>query len=138
VYAIVNKTPDFLLFLIGPIWSSKCIINVVLTNSYTATRRKLPRFGMELPLEVRAGSSMRMEGITRDVSARGVYFYIEGDALFDRTVEFTVMFPKEVTGHSNLIVRCLGEVLRVETSQHGKIGVAAQIQRYEFIPSAEA
>lgn len=93
---------------------------------------------MELPLEVKAGNSMRMEGITRDLSARGVYFYIERDALFDRTVEFTVIFPKEVTGLTNLIVHCVGNVLRVEASDRGKIGVAAEIQRYEFVSTARA
>jgi hypothetical protein len=101
-------------------------------------RRKLPRFGMELPLEVTAGNAVKIEGTTRDLSARGVYFFIERDAFFDRTVEFTVIFPKEVTGHSSLMVRCLGSVLRVEASGHGKIGVAAEIQRYEFVKSAEA
>ena len=93
---------------------------------------------MELPLEVRTGNSSRIDGTTRDVSARGVYFYIERDALLDRTVEFTVVFPKEVTGLSSLMVRCVGNVLRVETADEGKIGVAAEIQRYEFVPTAEA
>jgi hypothetical protein len=93
---------------------------------------------MELPLEVTAGNSLKIKGITRDLSARGVYFFIERDALFDRTVEFTVIFPKEVTGHSSLVVRCLGSVLRVEASDRGKIGVAAEIQRYEFVKIAEA
>ena len=93
---------------------------------------------MELPLEVRTGNSLKIEGTTRDLSARGVYFFIERDALFDRTVEFTVIFPKEVTGHSSLMVRCVGSVLRVEAGDRGKIGVAVQIQRYEFLKTAEA
>jgi hypothetical protein len=120
------------------IWSRTCTNTSVPMNCATDTRRKLPRFGMQLPLEVKAGDSMKMEAITRDLSARGVYFFLERDALFDRTVEFTVIFPKEVTGHSNLMVRCVGSVLRVEASENGKIGVAAEIQRYEFLKTAEA
>jgi hypothetical protein len=107
-------------------------------NCDIETRRKLPRFWMELPLEVTTENSVKIEGTTRDLSARGIYFFVEQDALFDRTVEFTVMFPKEVTGHSNLMVRCHGSVLRVEESDRGKIGVAAEIQRYEFLKTAEA
>jgi hypothetical protein len=102
------------------------------------TRRKLPRFGMQLPLEVKAGTSTKVEGMTRDISARGVYFFIEKEALFHSSVEFTVVFPKEVTGHSSLLVRCVGSVVRVEASDQGKIGVAAEIQRYEFVDTAEA
>jgi hypothetical protein len=103
------------------------------------TRRKLPRFGMQLPLEVKAGTSTKVEGMTRDISARGVYFLIEKEALFhSSSVEFTVVFPKEVTGHSSLLVRCVGSVVRVEASDQGKIGVPAEIQRYEFVDTAEA
>ena len=79
-----------------------------------------------------------MEGTTRDLSARGVYFYIEQDSLFDQTVEFTVVFPKVITGLTSLKVRCVGSVLRVETSENGKVGVAAEIQRYEFVKTTEA
>jgi len=93
---------------------------------------------MKLPLEVKTGTSTKMEGTTRDLSARGVYFFVEQDSLFDRTVEFTVVFPKEITGLTSLMVNCVGSVLRVETSDNGKIGVAAEIQRYEFVRTAEA
>ena len=93
---------------------------------------------MALPLEVSASNSSKMEGTTRDLSARGVYFYLDRDSLYERTVEFTVVFPKEVTGLTNLAVRCVGNVLRVETSGENKIGVAAEIQRYEFLSTTEA
>ena len=75
---------------------------------------------MTLPLTVRStgpeGNERR--GQTRDVSFRGLYFLIEADY---------------APGSPN--IRCFAEIVRVEP-HNGKRGVAARIDRYEFLPTA--
>jgi hypothetical protein len=33
-------------------------------------------------------------------------------------------------------IRCQGEIVRVEPTENGRMGIAAKISRYEFIPAA--
>jgi hypothetical protein len=32
-------------------------------------------------------------------------------------------------------IRCLGEVVRIEQTENGRVGIAAKIARYEFMPA---
>lgn len=101
-------------------------------------RRKLPRFKMELPLEVGAGDRFGGNtGTTRDVSAVGVYFFTQVKIQSGDVVDLVMTLPPEITLAKSLRVRCTSKIVRVEPSSKG-IGAAAQIQRYEFMPSAEA
>lgn len=101
-------------------------------------RRRMPRFEMQLPLEVDRGEFSPIMAVTRDVSAGGVYFYLEPDVLSGSTVEFVVTFPPEITLVKSLRVRCTGKVIRIDKSTPQGVGVAAEIQRYEFLSTAGA
>jgi len=104
----------------------------------TLNRRKLPRFKMELPLEIVAGDCFGGNtGTTRDVSAVGVYFFTQVKIQSGDVVDLIMTFPPEITLAKSLRVRCTSKVVRVESSLKG-IGAAAQIQRYEFMPLAES
>ena len=72
---------------------------------------------------------------TRDISFRGLYFF--SDLLYEpgNQIEFVLTLPREVTQAGDVYIRCFGQVLRVET-QDSKNGVAARIDRYEFLPPA--
>jgi len=35
-------------------------------------------------------------------------------------------------------IRCQGTIVRVESSENGRSGIAAKIARYEFVPAATA
>lgn len=108
-------------------------------QSSAENRRKMPRFEMQLPLEVESGGNNGAAmGITKDISAGGVYFFVSSDVVSGDTVEFVMTFPPEITLVKSLRVRCTSRVLRVEPENDKRIGVAAQIQRYEFIATAEA
>lgn len=108
-------------------------------QSSVENRRKMPRFDMQLPLEVESGgNSGSTMGITKDISAGGVYFFVSSEVVSGDTVEFVMTFPPEITLVKSLRVRCTSRVLRVEPENDKRIGVAAQIQRYEFIATAEA
>lgn len=101
-------------------------------------RRASRRFAMALPLTVRASGpdgAIEHQAETRDVSFRGLYFLV--DAKFEpaNDIEFVLTLPKEITLAGDVLIRCFGQVLRVEP-QNGRKGVAARIQRYEFLPAA--
>jgi len=93
---------------------------------------------MTLPLSVRsdgADSSERL-GQTRDVSFRGLYFFLaDAQYLPGSTIEFILTLPREITLAGDVHIRCFAEIIRVEP-QDGHNGVAARIDRYEFLPTA--
>jgi len=49
-------------------------------------------------------------------------------------IEFVLTLPQQITLAGDVHIRCYARVLRVE-SQEGKSGVAARIERYEFLPT---
>jgi hypothetical protein len=99
-------------------------------------RRTSRRFGMSLALTVRptAGDgTIEQKGRTRDVGFRGLYFMTDANYEVGSEIEFILTLPKEVTQANNVNIRCRGRVLRVEPYD-GNRGVAARIERYEFLP----
>ncbi len=101
-------------------------------------RRGSRRFNMNLPLTIRYSngeSRVEQEARTRDVSFRGLYFVIERKFEPGTPVEFVLTLPKEVTMAGDVHIQCYGTVVRVD-EQEQRRGVAARIDRYEFLPSA--
>jgi hypothetical protein len=100
-------------------------------------RRASRRFTMTLPLTVRSSdpSGTERHGQTRDVSFRGLYFLIEEEFAPGSPIEFILTLPREITLAGDVHIRCFAEIVRVEPNS-GKRGVAARIDRYEFLPSA--
>ncbi|HXN24457.1 MAG TPA: PilZ domain-containing protein [Candidatus Dormibacteraeota bacterium] len=99
-------------------------------------RRASRRFTMSLPLRVRPSSAKKTElsGYTRDVSFRGLYFMVDAAFEAGNEIEFVLTLPKEVTLSGDVNIRCYGQVVRVEPHDQRR-GVAARIERYEFLPS---
>ena len=91
---------------------------------------------MTLPLRVRSTdrSGNEQQGQTRDVSFRGLYFLIEADFAAGAPIEFILTLPREITLAGDVHIRCFAEIVRVEP-HNGTRGVAARIERYEFLPS---
>ncbi|MFY9753302.1 MAG: PilZ domain-containing protein [Candidatus Acidiferrales bacterium] len=103
-------------------------------------RRAARRFTMMLPLKVRftAGNSVTEQTAeTRDVSFRGLYFLIEAGVENNSPIEFVLTLPQQITLAGDVHIRCYARVLRVEL-HNGRRGVAARIDRYEFLPPAAA
>jgi len=99
-------------------------------------RRTTRRFGMSLGLTVRSAGvdgDIEQKGLTRDVGFRGLYFATDADYEVGSEIEFILTLPREVTQTQDVNIRCRGRVLRVEP-YNGNRGVAARIERYEFIP----
>lgn len=100
-------------------------------------RRAARRFTMALPLTVRSQSpsgTFEQLGQTRDVSFRGLYFLVAAQFEPGAEIDFVLTLPKEITLAGDVHIRCLGQVVRVE-DLNGRRGIAARIERYEFLPA---
>ena len=51
-------------------------------------------------------------------------------------IEFIITLSEQVTRSRDVNIRCQGHVTRVEPTHTGKIGIAARINRYEFLHAA--
>ena len=103
-------------------------------------RRTTQRFTMRLPITVRWTSGAAIGETStesRDVSSRGVYFYLPKDIKEGSPVEILLTLPNEITMAGPVRVRCLGRVQRTESREEGAVGVVAAIERYEFLRSEE-
>ena len=74
---------------------------------------------------------------SRDVSSRGVYFFLSKDVKEGSPVEILLTLPNEITLAGPVKVRCLGRVQRTEPREEGSVGVVAAIERYEFLRGNE-
>jgi hypothetical protein len=104
--------------------------------SADSDRRNVQRFHLKLPLIVRCGQEAgedKVSTATRDVSSRGVYFFLPNDVTEGATVEIVMTLPHELTLAGPVQVRCLGHVHRSEKLDSGQLGVVATIERYEFL-----
>lgn len=102
-------------------------------------RRTARRYDLSLPVIIRVPAESRVdsqEGKTRDISTRGLYFVIEQDLGAGSDLDITLTLPAEITHGTEVFVRALGKVVRVERhTEDGavRMGVAAVIERYDII-----
>jgi PilZ domain len=103
-----------------------------------ADRREARRFNMTLPMRILSldSNSHEMKAFTRDVSYRGLYFLAEAEFKLGSNIEFIITLPEQVTRSADVNIRCHGQIVRTEATQNGKKGVAAKIDRYEFLHAA--
>jgi hypothetical protein len=101
-------------------------------------RRVARRFNMTLPMKVLAHDSQALEfaAQTRDVSYRGLYFLADGEFKIGSMIDFVITLPEQVTRLTDVNIRCHGQIVRVEPTENGKSGIAARIERYEFLHAA--
>ena len=99
-------------------------------------KRATRRFALRLPVSVsyEGESSQEKAAQTRDVSARGICFYVDSAISAGSAIEFTLTLPPEITLTESIRVRCKGKVVRVDNgASDGKVAVAAVIDEYEFL-----
>lgn len=104
-------------------------------------RRSTRRFQMRLPLKVRWTSDASVgeaASETKEVSSRGIYFCLPKELKHGAPIEIVMTLPHEVTLAGPVRVRCLGHVVRTEANPAQGIGVAAAIERYEFLRDGES
>ena len=98
-------------------------------------KRSTRRFALRLPVSVRYGEKQEEHAAqTRDVSARGICFYVDSAIQAGSAIDFTLTLPPEITLTESIRVRCKGRVVRVEGgSPAQKMAVAAVIDEYDFL-----
>ena len=114
---------------------------VCMTEDLTTAneRRGSQRFRISAPLTVIAGDH-EISAYTRDLSNRGVYFYLSlaDSALIDRDFEFLIEMPSEITLSSSCRIRCRGKLIRKEMTSRNLTGagIAAEILDYSILRDA--
>lgn len=105
--------------------------------SDTSERREARRFNMTLPLRVlpREEKGHELSAQTRDLSYRGLYFLAEENFEVGSEIDFVLTLPQQATQSSDVNIRCQGNIVRVEHTENGRVGIAAKISRYEFLPA---
>jgi hypothetical protein len=99
-------------------------------------RRVMRRFDMRLPATVKMTGDVpdQMVTETMNVSAKGVFFYLDKPIAEGCPLEVTLTFPPHVTLTETVKVRFTAKVIRVESPlPASRIGVAAVIEDYEFL-----
>jgi hypothetical protein len=108
--------------------------------SESSERRVARRFTMSLPLRVlpRESNSSELRAQTRDVSYQGLYFLSAQKFDVGAEIELVLTLPHQAAQAADVDIRCRGQIVRVEAARDGQLGIAAKIDRYEFLPASAA
>jgi hypothetical protein len=92
------------------------------------------RFSLDLPVAIKFldNGAYEVTGRTRDVSSRGVSFYVNSEIRAGASIEFVMTLPSEITLTEPIRVHCFGKVVRVDRATDQQ-GVAVAIDRYDFV-----
>jgi len=95
---------------------------------------------MKLPASVRvSGIPSEFATQTENVSARGVFFYLDRWMKEGAQVEVTMTLPPQVTLTEPVRVRFYARVVRAKPEAPStRVGIAATIEEYEFIRPKES
>jgi len=97
------------------------------------------RFDMRLPacvLVVEDGSG-ELHTETQNISAEGLFFYLDREIAVGTQIEIVLTLPPQVTLTDSVRVRFRGRTVRVEQSWPlSRAGVAVAIETHEFLRSA--
>lgn len=103
----------------------------------TQEKRTARRFALRIPVSVAREEDPKYSEAAqiRDVSARGICFYLDSPMKQGAPIGFTLTLPPEITLTESIRVQCKGRVVRIEDGNGaGKMAVAAVIEEYEFLP----
>ncbi len=90
------------------------------TNPAIHEKRREERVLVAHAAEVRS-----VKGATRDISASGVFLFIDATFVVGEMIDFAIEFSRQGT---SFILNCIGKIIRVETRE-GKVGVAIKFSR---------
>lgn len=97
------------------------------------------RFPVHLPLKV-LGTQNLPVGSTENISAAGVYLWVDGELEIGSSIEFEMTIPRDtIAAGTDVCLHCKGRVVRCDPNPEiGRTGVACVIEGYEFLRTAEA
>jgi hypothetical protein len=100
-------------------------------------RRATRRFRMKLPMRVRWAAKSgngEVQTESEDITSRGVYFFLPTEIEKGAWVELVLVLPHEITLAEPVRVRCQARVGRTEIKKKNRVGVAAEIEVFQFLP----
>jgi len=103
-------------------------------------RRRAHRFELQSPVIIRwKDGAQAREALTvsEDVSSNGIYFILPEGIKDGTPVEVEMTLPNQITLAGPVRVRCLGQIQRCEPTEGAKSGLAAAIEKYEFLPGSD-
>jgi PilZ domain len=101
-------------------------------------RRMMRRFDMRLPATIHI-TEQNLQTETQNVSARGVFFYLDRTLVPGTQLHVTLTFPPHITLTEAVRVRFTARVIRVEPPLPSmRTGIAAMIENYEFLRSTDS
>jgi len=106
-------------------------------HPHSKERRLMRRFDMRLPAVVRLDEDNEFQTETQNVSARGVFFYLDRLLPAGTRCEVILTFPPHITLTDAVRVRFTARVIRSESPlPSSRVGTAAMIEDYEFLRSS--
>ena len=100
--------------------------------------RRAPRFATEQVVAIRSvdGRFDDASGVSRDVSACGVFVYVDEALPVGASVELLMMMPpKQSLSETIFPLRCLGAVVRV-VEHDGRYGMGIEFEKVDVIAEA--
>ncbi len=102
---------------------------------FVKEQRRSQRFQLTMPMTLVRGTRGEINkiGETRNVSSNGVFFVLSESIELGSLLEFVITLPEEITLAGAVRLLCKGKVTRIEQQEDALVGVAATIERYEFL-----
>jgi len=124
------------LFLAAFFFLQAAVIRSLSMADTKRERRSGERRPVRVPVSVKAShEGIATTGVTRDLSAGGVFLYTDSRISEGSELEMVLIMPSEITKGERQWVCFRASVVRVEDSQEGgSLGVAASIRSMEFLP----
>jgi len=97
-------------------------------------RRSGHRRRVKVPVKLRKPDGTEGSGVTRDLSANGIFLYSETGLEAGSKLELVVMLPPELGLGPGGWTLCEASVVRVEQTDGQGVGVAATLDRIELLP----
>lgn len=99
-------------------------------------KRRVKRVDTRLPvaLEWKNGHGVirRTRGVTRDMSQKGIYCYVEEPVPPQQAVQFDMVIPVEMTAGTSMALRCRATTVRTDSAAR-QFGVAAAVEHRESV-----
>jgi hypothetical protein len=99
----------------------------------TTERRSIHRAPIRVPVKVRHQGNEHV-GLTRDLSSSGIFLYSEPGVKAGSKLELVIMLPPGLGLGPGGWTLCEASVVRVEEWNGKGMGIAATIDRIEFLP----
>lgn len=102
-------------------------------------RRRLQRIPMRGRVTGRAHGAAEISGISKDVSADGMFIFVDAELVRGARVELVLELPSQEVFRDTVTLRCVGRVVRTEVAPlSGMHGVAVVFEDAEIMPSGSA